>query len=157
MATSNIQKTGLESAIYFIEPNTSEENINFYKTEEPFENYNNDEILELLYENFNESCENYYPEAIEEAWGEIELELYSHYYENYVRFTLKIEIEACYYEWINLIITSSEDLENLDFSNTSLKKIERGIKKLEKIMSNYSTKLRTVFSFSNWETFYEKI
>jgi len=123
MATSNIQHTGLEESIHFIE---DEENVEYIQECVDFDKY----IEEVkVYDNNSKE------------WEELDLE---------------IKMKGCYYEWANLIIESSEDIEEMDLSLTSERKITRAIKRLEKVMSTYSIKIKCVGSFSNWETIFER-
>ena len=128
MATSNIQETGLENWIYFI-PET--------------------EGYEEQYEDLKMNLDS------EER--EIDIEVYDRYEKEIVNVALRINIAPCYYEGANLIILANwNDSIDLELSNTNEIRIERAVRKLEKIMAQYSTQLRRVGSFSNGETIYEK-
>ena len=150
MATSNIQETGLEKGIYFLSPSTHED----FKDEEAFEGMSEEEINESLNEQFNDYVEH----DLLDNMGDIkqELRVYNRRIEEWVDLCFFIEVKGCYYSGANLIIKVDEDFEDMEFSNTSEDKIERAIRKLEKIMAQHSTVLKVVGRASNGETFYEK-
>jgi len=128
MATSNIQQTGLENSIYFIED---------------VEGY--DEQYDDLKDNIR--CENYLEEV----------EVFDRAYKEWTTLSIVIKIAWCYYDWVNLIIICDQELDDLDLSKSSLNKIDRAIARLEKIMKEYSTELRCTARFSNGETIYEEV
>jgi len=161
MATSNIQETGLENSIFFIEPDL-ESQYEDYKHDEVFEGCTKDEVMETLNENFWDYINNGLIDNMELV--EIDVNVFNHYEQteycdvkwDWLNINLKTEVKWCYYDWANLIITCSEDLENLELSNAWQKTIDIAIRKLEKEMRKHSTELWITGRFSNWETIYHK-
>jgi len=155
MATTNIQETGLESSIYFIEADISEENIKMYRDDETFKDYTDEDIKEVIYNDFNEDLWEYYPELLSNTES---VKVYDKYNKTWETLHFTIKIASCYYNWVNLIIVSDYDFSEMELSTTSKKRIERVIKKLEKVCKQIAgTELKCVWVASNWEGFYEKI
>jgi len=140
MATSNIQKTWIESEIYWI---SNDDFDSFYPEYE---------TLEKEVENLSKSYE-----------------MYSKFYEQWVNIDLNVKVASCYYDWCNIYIELKSDMdtyedldemyEDLWLSETNKDKIEKAIDGIEKAISKIALvkKLRCLGTASNGESFYEEV
>ena len=153
MATSNIQESGLENSIFFLEPSSYED----FGDDEVFEGMSEEQVNESLNEQFRDDMEHNLPDELDEAGRDQIISVYDHEYKQWQELSFTIRIASCYYSWANLIIICDDELDDLDLSSSWQKKVDAVIRKLEKICRQYSTEIKCVWRFSNWEAFYEKI
>ena len=153
MSTTNIQETWVETSIFFLEQDTAED----FTGDEAFEGMSEDEINESLNEQFWDYVNS---DLLSNIWSELNLssiDLYNHCDEVRETIDLEIEVRSGYHDWAYIIIKPSYDFEDWELSNSSIRKIDREIRKIEKVLRKFTIEIKCVWVFSNWEGVYRKV
>ena len=152
MATSNIQAKGVENSIFFLEPSTYED----FWNDEAFEGMTKEEINESLQEDFWDYINYDILDNINSEEWENEIEVFDQGEKEWVDLEFDVKVNWCYYNGANITI-ECKYLKDYTYSKTQEEKIQRAIRKIEKILRKYSTEIKLVGRFSSWETIYEKV
>lgn len=82
------------------------------------------------------------------------MEVFDHYYKQWEEATLYVTVENGYYEG-SIFDISSDDLDSMELSKTTIDRIERLKSRIEKVLAGNTIQIRRVAVFSNGEAIYE--